>query len=329
MLKGSDLKSIVDDLSGVLVQAPRAWLRVSGPDAAEFLQGQCTQDLRGLAAGQAVWALWLTIKGRVVGESLILRERSDQDAEGVWWLWSAYTGGEALRARLEEFIIADDVTVEDLGASGLWEHVTLAGPQAKAWLADQAGGAPGPGEWRRAGEGWVFQGRRGAAACWEWLRPLAGAACLPALGELRAETLVRARMATGVPAIPGEFGAGDLPQEAGLEAVAVSFTKGCYLGQEIMARLHAMGQVRRRLVRVAGDGPVPASGATLLHEVGGKRAGELRAAVDDGRGGWLGLAMVNLLGLDPLKALKLGDDTPVGTGWSVVLLDQAGAGEGA
>ncbi len=82
-------------------------------------------------------------------------------------------------------------------------------------------------------------------------------------------------------------------------------------------------------MRVAGEGPAPASGATLLHEVGGKRAGELRAAVDDGVDGWIGLAMVNLLGLDPMKALKLGDDTPVGAGWSVVLLDRAAGGAGA
>jgi folate-binding Fe-S cluster repair protein YgfZ len=111
-----------------------------------------------------------------------------------------------------------------------------------------------------------------------------------------------------------------------LETVAVSFTKGCYLGQEVMARLHAMGQVRRRLVRVAGDGPAPSAGASLRHAADDKRAGELRAAVDDGRGGWIGLAMVNLLGLDPARALKLGPETAVGAGWSVVLRDLPEAG---
>jgi hypothetical protein len=98
-----------------------------------------------------------------------------------------------------------------------------------------------------------------------------------------------------VPAIPAEFGPGDLPQEAGLETVAISFTKGCYLGQEVMARLQAMGQVRRRLVRVAGLGLAPAAGVELLQA--GRRVGELRAAEHYGTG-WLGLAMVNLLGLD-------------------------------
>jgi hypothetical protein len=112
-----------------------------------------------------------------------------------------------------------------------------------------------------------------------------------------------------VPAIPGEFGPQDLPQEAGLETSAISFTKGCYLGQEVMARLHAMGQVRRRLVRVGGPGPAPARNVELRQNE--KRVGELRAAADDGQGGWLGLAMLNLLGLDPATALVTADLQPV------------------
>lgn len=297
-----------------------AWLRVSGPEAAVFLQGQCTQDLRGLEAGRTTWALWLSIKGKVLGESLILRERAAGGGEDVWWLWSAHTTGEALRSRLEEFIIADDVTVENVGADGVWEQVTLAGGEATAWLI----ATPAEGAWTPFRGGYLFAGRRGQSMTWEWLRPAGVGADLPTgLAELRPEELVRARIAAGVPAIPGEFGPEDLPQEAGLETVAVSFSKGCYLGQEVMARLHAMGRVRRRLVRVAGDGPAPSAGASLHHAADGKRAGELRAAVDDGRGGWIGLAMVNLLGLDPAKALKLGPETTAGAGWSVVLLDQS------
>jgi hypothetical protein len=302
---------------------------VAGPDAGEFIQGQCTQDVRRLSAGGASWALWLTIKGRVVGESLVLRDEAA--GEAVWWLWSAHTSGVVLKDRLEEFIIADDVAVDDEGAAGAWEQVTLAGEKAEAWLRAELGAEPPrEGAWAGLHGGYVFVGRRGQARVWEWVRPAGkGATDGPEMEQLRAEDLVRARIAAGVPAIPGEFGAADLPQEAGLEAVAVSFTKGCYLGQEVMARLHAMGRVRRRLLRVAGEGPAPAAGASLLEAVEGKRLGELRAAVDDGAGGWLGLAMVNLLGLDPTKALKLGTETAVGAGWSVVVLDGPDGGEGA
>ena len=87
----------------------------------------------------------------------------------------------------------------------------------------------------------------------------------------------------------------DLPQEAGLEGAAISFQKGCYLGQEVMARLKAMGQVRRQLWRVAGAGDaVPPPGA-LLRGAEERPAGEIRGAVTDGAGGWIGLAMISLL----------------------------------
>ncbi len=321
MFSENELKRVLENVSGGAVQAPMAWLRVSGPDAAVFLQGQCTQELRDLRPGQAIWALWLSLKGKVLGETLVLREGGGGDTE-AWWLWSAHTPGEALRTRLEEFIIADDVTVEDAGAAGGWEQATLAGPAGERFLREALGGAepPSEGAWVALAGGYVFAGRRKQPRIWDWLRP-AGAGALAGLALLRPEELVRARIAAGVPAIPGEFGPGDLPQEAGLETVAVSFTKGCYLGQEIMARLHAMGQVRRRLVRAGGDGAAPAAGAVLHHAADGKRAGELRAAVDDGRGGWLGLAMVNLLGLDRSRPLELDADGPAGARRPVHLLD--------
>lgn len=295
-------------LSGRIRSRPFAWLRVSGPDAAAFLQGQCTQDLRPLRHGGTTWALWLSLKGKVIGESLVLRDQPEGSGDGVWWLWSPHTPGEVLRARLEEFIIADDVTVEP-GED--WAQWTLAGPEAEAWLrsASSAQELPAGAGWVRLGDGYLFAGRRGQARIWEWLLPpgaeASGEASLPDLAELRPEDLVRARLAAGVPAIPGEFGPGDLPQEAGLEAVAVSFTKGCYLGQEVMARLHAMGRVRRKLLRVCGTGAAPAAGAVLVQSAEDRKMGELRAAVDDGRGGWLGLAMCNLLGLDAAQPLRL------------------------
>jgi len=285
--------------SGVRTGLARAWVRVTGEDAATFLQGQCTQDVHKMQAGEARMALWLTLKGRVIGESLVLRGASASD----WWLWSAFTEGETLKARLEEFIIADDVVVEDCGAG--WEQTTLAGEAARAWLHEALGGVEPPteGAWAELRGGVVLAGRRGQEQVWDWLRPAGGASvetewAAAGLGELTEEALRRARLAAGVPAIPDEFGPADLPQEAGLETVAISFNKGCYLGQEVMARLHAMGQVRRRLVRVTGEGAAVAKGAGLRAMATGKRVGEVRAAVEDGRGGWLGLAMVNLLGLD-------------------------------
>jgi tRNA-modifying protein YgfZ len=307
----SNLEHSLFTVKGLLRSSPIAWLKVTGPDAADFLQGQCTQDLRGLRDGQTTDALWLNTKGRILGESLILRAAAP--AEDAWWLWSAHTAGASLRSRLEDFIIADDVTI--IPEETVWEQVTLAGPAAEAWLRESLGGLapPGPGTWLPLGGGFLFAGRRGLPRIWEWLRPMATTLTPPeppaTLGDLLPGTLHRARLAAGTPAIPGEFGPQDLPQEAGLETTAISFNKGCYLGQEVMARLHAMGQVRRRLLRVAGPGPAPA--APLEIRQNEKRVGELRASADDGEGGWIGLALLNLLGLDPALPLLTVDQRAV------------------
>jgi tRNA-modifying protein YgfZ len=111
----------------------------------------------------------------------------------------------------------------------------------------------------------------------------------------------RRRIAAGIPAVSVDVGPSDLPNEAGLEADAISFTKGCYLGQEVMARLKSMGQVRRRLLRVRGErGDFPALPAALY--LGARQVGELRSAVwvDED---FIGLAMLSLLHVPAAAAL--------------------------
>ena len=95
----------------------------------------------------------------------------------------------------------------------------------------------------------------------------------------------RDRIAAGIPAVPQDVGPGDLPNEGGLEDAAISTTKGCYLGQEIMARLKTRGRLRRRLTRVRGTGSVPALPAVLWQA--GRKAGELRSAAPEKNGGGL------------------------------------------
>jgi tRNA-modifying protein YgfZ len=254
-----------------------------------------------MAPGEARLALWLDRKGKIMAESWILK-----DAGSAWWLWSPHGDGAALRARLEEYLIADELTVSDFGAEG-WEQHTLRGAAAEGF-----GPPPAPGTWRSVGGGLLIAGRRGQPAWLDWLLPTAGAEqALAAVGlsgqaAEDEEELTRERLAAGVPAIPSELGPSDLPQEAGLEALAVSFTKGCYLGQEVMARLHAMGTARRRMVRVSGEGPPPTPGTPLTQD--GRELGELRAAVaESGGAGWLGLAMLKRLGLAAERPLRLPD----------------------
>ncbi len=259
---------------------PAAWLRVTGADAAGFLQGQFTNDLSQVKEGSAVYGLWLDQKGKVLADSFIGRKGADE-----FWLASVASSGAAIRGRLESFIIADDVVVED-GPEG--SAVALLGEGAGEWLAS----VPRPGVY--------YRGRRSAGENWEWIFPLSAAAevstALTGARELDFAAVERRRILDGIPAVPVDIGSGDLPNEGGLEAAAISYTKGCYLGQEVMARLKSKGRIRRRLRRVAGPGPAPALPAPLWQ--GGAKAGELRSAVsDEAGGGFVGLALLSLAAL--------------------------------
>lgn len=276
------------------VVRPSACLRVAGEDALSFLQGQFTQELRSNSARAAAYGLWLNQKGRVLADSFVLRESADSV-----WIVSFSSSAAVIRERLDAYIIADDVVIEE--STEAWQGVVAGGEAAEAWLLRAAGAVPAAGEFTRAGGGFVFRGRRGAGTSFEWLLP-AGATVPEGWEPVAADALERMRISAGIPRVPQDIGPGDLPNEGGLDAVAISYTKGCYLGQEVMARLKAMGTVRRRLVRVrAGGRSAPAVPAALLQ--GEKRVGELRSVAADGEGGFIGLAMVTKLGLDPAALL--------------------------
>ena len=269
---------------------PAAVLRVTGEDALAFLQGQFTQELRRQQQHPIAYGLWLNQKGKVLADSFVLR---DEDA---FWVVSEGSPASVIRQRLEAYVIADDVTIEDVTVD--WNGYTLFGTAAEAWL-DSAGVKLAPaGSFTKVGKGFVFRGRRVPGESWEWLQPkiwqawpdLVRGSNLVSPAELDA-----LRIEAGIPRVPVDVGENDLPNEAGLEAVAISYSKGCYLGQEVMARLKSMGQVRRKLMRVKGPAPLPKQlPAPLFH--GGKKIGELRSAtaVTDG---FMGLAMISLIGL--------------------------------
>jgi len=269
---------------------PAAWLRVTGADAAGFLQGQFTNDLRLAAAGSAVYGLWLDQKGKVLADSFIGKGPGAEE----FWVGSVASPGAEIRRRLEDYIIADDVIVED--ASSEWSGVALLGEGTGGWLA----GVP------RAGI--AFRGRRSSEENWEWIFPSSAAAGVSAelagARELETVELERRRILAGIPSVPADIGPRDLPNEGGLDADAISYTKGCYLGQEVMARLKSKGRIRRRLRRVSGRGPAPAVPAALWQ--GETLVGELRAAVsDEGKSGFVGLALLSVSSLRPETPLSL------------------------
>lgn len=273
----------ISTLQGVFRWRPACWLRVAGDDAFTFLQGQFTNDLRVLERAPAVYGLWLTLKGKVLADSFVLRCNST----GEFWVGSYYSPAVTIRQRLESHIIADDVVIEDLTAD--WAGVCVTGGALVARLHDQSAGL-------------VFPGRRGGGADTEWVYPVASGEPAPTAGlslpVIDSETMERRRIAAAIPRVPLDVGPSDLPNEAGLEDSAISYTKGCYLGQEVMARLKSMGQVRRRLWRVQGhEAAWPALPAAVF--AGARQAGELRSAVALESGGWLGLAMVSRMHVSP------------------------------
>lgn len=278
--------------TAVFAWQPAAWLQVTGADAGTFLQGQFTNELRGIAPGQAVYGLWLTIKGKVLADSFVVRGAGENE----YWVGSYFSAATVLRERLEAFVIADDVVIEDRTSD--WRGLSIVGAGAAEWLA------------RAPAESVAFSGRRSRGGSVEWLVPATAwdeaRARVAALLEVDAATLERLRIEEGVPAVPRDIGQADLPNEAGLETEAISYTKGCYLGQEVMARLKSMGQVRRRLVRVEGDAVAGTVPAPLF--VGPKQVGELRSVAARMEGGWMGLAMVSLLTVGAERTLSFAAD---------------------
>ena len=277
---------------------PAAILKITGPDALSFLQGQFTQELRSGLPRAAMYGLWLNQKGKIIADSFVLRETAE-----LLWVASYFSAGVVIKERLESYLIADDVVVEDVSAA--WRGAVIWGDGAQAAVSAMLGGVTGAGEFMRSDAGFVFEGRRGVKS-WEWLRPTGVAEANGAIEEVGIQELELCRIENAVPAVGRDVGAGDLPNEAGLEVEAVSYTKGCYLGQEVMARLKSMGRVRRGLVRVRGSGEVPGILPAALY-AGEKRVGELRSAARV-ENGFVGLAMVSWLGLDAGAALRAEGD---------------------
>lgn len=275
---------------------PAAWLQVAGGDALTFLQGQFTNDLRDLGP-DGVYGLWLNAKGKVVADSFILPAPL-ADGAPACWVGSYFSAAETVRERLESCIIADDVVVDDVTPD--WAAVALFGPVDRAALR-----AAVPGSL-------VFSGRRDLTGHHEWVFPATAqaevAAHLAGLTALDAAEVVRRRVGAGIPAVPIDLGPGDLPNEGGLDVVAISFTKGCYLGQEVMARLRTMGQVRRQLRPVTGTGAVPVLPAPVY--AGDRVVGELRSAVATDAG-YAGLALLTLLHLPADGRLSLAPGAPM------------------
>lgn len=238
------------DHAGVVVQT-RDVVAVAGPEAVTFLQGQLSQDVAALAPGSSAWSLLLQPQGKVDAWLRVTRPPAEVADTLVLDVDAGF--GEAVVARLERFKLRTRCALE------LREEpwVALRGPEA---------GPPPlgalPTGWE-AGGGYDLVGDRALA-------PDGIPLCGP-------EAFERLRIESGAPRMGAELTDRTIPAEVGIVAQSVSFTKGCYTGQELVARIDSRGGNVPRLlrgVRIDGDGgPTPPVGAELV--VDGKVAGEL------------------------------------------------------
>jgi folate-binding protein YgfZ len=275
-------------------------LKVTGEDAASFLQGQFTNELRQPAGG-AVYGLWLNQKGKIVADSHVLKV-----AEHEFLVTSDTSPVATISPRLESYIIADDVGLAD--ETEATHGLALWGQGCGEGIKQVLGNIPAAGRFFQAGQFFVFPGRWVRGENYEIIGPAENIRALLArfvgagAREAAAGAAEWARISAGIPAIPADLGPGDLPNEGGLDDVAISYTKGCYLGQEVMARLKNMGRVRRQLQVVQGTG-VPPQPLDALYQ-GDRKIGEIRS-VAVGQNEFRAMAMLSLFNLDAAAGLSL------------------------
>ena len=256
--------------SAAVVLLPRDVVRVSGPDASTYLQGQCSQDVSALAVGGALESLLLSPQGKVEVYLRITREADDRfvlDTDGGF--------GPVMVARLERFRLRTKVAFEPLD----WVCAAVRGPAATDALVGQPA-LTLPVAW---------DGLDGV----DLLGPLppggVGAWVTASVARCPLDVWEAARIEAGIPVNGAELVEGTIAAEVGLVDRTVSFTKGCFTGQELVARLDARGsKVARHLCGVVfaddaasaseGAAPPPATVSSLVgstvrtadgeHEVG-------------------------------------------------------------
>ncbi len=234
-----------------------ALLRVSGDDAAEFLHNQFTNDVKALAVGGAQWNRWCTPKGRFLFTFVLAR-----DAAGYVVVLPA-PFAEAMAKRLRMFILRSKAKVEDvtgtLACHGVWD-----GPLPE--------GANRLGTARAIVFGEAPAGRPATPADW-------------------ALSLIRDGIVQVVPGTQEEF----VPQMANYDLIGgVSFKKGCYPGQEIVARTQYRGILKKRTVHVRSAGPLSPGESVYSPAFGDQSAGLVANAAPAPEGGYEALVVAQL-----------------------------------
>ena len=296
----------------------RSVLTASGPDAVRFIDNFTTASVSALAVGAGTEGFFADARGWVLAWTNILRIE-----DGIWI--DAPAGlAASLREHLDRYHIREKLELTD--ASDAYTHLVIAGPGAEAWLAARS--AVGPLATPLQHGRCILGDVPVAIVRVDWFGPVGFVvqvqaaiqdrliAWLESQGVPRAAaaTWETARIEAGVPA-PVDLPEKTLPQELGRDARAISFTKGCYLGQETVARIDALGHVNRRFVAVSIDGDwlpdrLREGETSVAVRCGEEIVGRLTSVCfSPTLGCGLGLGLVQAKVVDAARPLKVWDAT--------------------
>ncbi len=275
-----------------LVERRRAVISLEGSEVAEFLQGQVTNDVEGLAPGTGCYAALLNHKGKLRADMRVLRLAQDRllvDSEAA--------AGPVLQHTFKTYSLGREVRAVDLTEERM--VLSLIGPGAGD-LAD-----PPPAEEENA----LTEGPHGLVVRTDLgVDLIVGAAEAAAVREstgvpmVSEEAVECLRIESGRPRLGLDMDETTIPQEAGLNERAVSFTKGCYVGQETVARLHYRGKPNRHLRGLRLTEPAERGDPIALE---GKQVGTVGSSCVSPRLGPIALALVR-------REASPGDEVHVG-----------------
>src|SRR6266478_6366707 len=261
------------DLSG------RAKIAVTGGDRVRWLNGMVTNNVRDLAPGHGVYAFMLNAQGRIQADLYAFQRRDSL-------LVDTERGQlEKVLQLFDRYIIADDVEIADV--SNKLTVLGLTGPESRKVLERACIAVPDLTHLRFADVAWkekiITLLRSGAEEreSWQvWIAPEHAGELWDALLKAGARPIGMAalnlfRIARGIPQFGVDIRERDLPQETG-QTRALNFTKGCYLGQEIVERIRSRGAVHRQFTAFAVEGPLPEPGSKI--QADGKEVGEITSS---------------------------------------------------
>jgi folate-binding protein YgfZ len=278
------------EAAGLLDLNDRGRLCLLGADREKFLHGQVTNEVLRLEPGRGCYAALVSAKGRVETDLFVFKLTDE-----ILLDFEPGLAGKVTE-RLEKFIIAEDVQIVDV--STLYGLLSLQGPRAETVLAATEWVTDIPNEplrWTKAvlpeGDLYIARNDRFGLPAYDLFVP-AGALDEVAAKCLRGgavwvgtEAREMARIENGIPRFGVDMDETNLAPETGIQNRAISYAKGCYIGQEVIARIRTYGQVAKalRLLRLAPGGDLPEKGVKLMRE--GKEVGYITSSTHSPRHG--------------------------------------------